>query len=127
MPRQAVEKEITLGGRTLRLVFGLRAVLALQERWGLDTDREVMERFQGIMKASVEQGEQPPLKLGVDMLWAMTRMHHRAEIDWDGCLDLIDGEGIAAVGGVIQSAIQSMMASLQGIEADQGPPASAAA
>ena len=121
-----VEHQIRIGGRTLNLVFGLRAIMALQERWGLEQDREVWDRFNGVI-ADQKAGKNPPIKIAADMFYAATRTHHRAELDWDACLDLMDGEGLKSISPILRACMDSMMSSLKGIEADDDPPGKAAA
>lgn len=93
------DKQITIGGKSLTLRFSARAVMALQDLWGLETEEEVMARL-----------AKPKSKIGdfVDVLWASFRTHH-PELSREEVLEMIDAEGLDGLAASAQEVISAAM------------------
>lgn len=80
--KQSQDISVSIGERPVVLRFGLRAVLALKDKWNLETDEELRLRLQKGNSQDV-----------VDLMWACCLTHQR-DITWDEVLDFLDdGDG----------------------------------
>lgn len=109
------DKQITLGGKSLTLRFSARAVLALQDLWGLESEDEVMARL-----------KTPKSKISdfVDLVWASLRTHH-PEVSREEVLAMVDDSGLD---GLAASAKDLIAASMPppAAASSENPPAAAA-
>lgn len=88
---------VQIGGRALQMKFGLRAILALQAKWGLKNQREV--------QAHIAEN-QTDLDVMIDVVWASLLTHQR-ELTRDDVLDLLDqGDTVDAISS-LQKAIDA--------------------
>lgn len=89
------DRQIKIGGKPYKIVFGYRASLALQDHWGLETDEALFERL---------QKPQQKMRDFRDILWAALRTHH-PEITVEDVTDMLDKEGVAGLAQSVQEAI----------------------
>lgn len=107
------DRPLVIGGQTFTIRFSLRAIMALQDRWGLATEEEVQARL-GNPKDKVRDF--------VDILWASLRTHH-PEITPEQVLDMVDEAGLD---GLAETARAAMTAAAPPTEAARGPQRAAA-
>jgi hypothetical protein len=92
------DRQVTAAGQTFTIRFGLKAILALQEKWGLDDEKQVQERIE-----AAALGDFPAI------LWAAMRTHH-PEMSEDAVLGWLDDAGMEGMGdmaGQLQKAMES--------------------
>jgi hypothetical protein len=91
------DRQITIGGKKLTIIFGFRASLALQDKWGCETDEALFERMSA-----------PKQKMSdfIDILWASCRTHH-PDVTTDELIALIDEAGAEGVAEAVQQAISA--------------------
>lgn len=95
MKSQLQDVQIELGGRSLTLRFSVKATLALKERWGLETDREVQAKM---AKASMSEF--------IDIVWAGLRTHH-PEISHDDVMTFLDDAGADGLTDMVTRALEA--------------------
>lgn len=81
-------------GQPLQLVFSVKALHSLKDRWGLRNESEVIERMQTL-------GEQLDISLIVDILFGLTRSFH-PEVTPDQLLDQLDELGLGDLDGIAE-------------------------
>lgn len=108
------DRQLKIGGRDFTIRFSIRAVMALQDRWGLASEEEVQERLKN-----------PKNKIGdfVDILWASLRTHHPSVTPED-VMDLVDAAGLEDLAKAAQDAIVAAMPPAEA--KPRGPKAAAA-
>lgn len=93
------DRQVQFGSKTLTLRFSLKAVLALQDLWGLSTEEEVHARL---------ASSKNKISDFVDVVWAALRTHH-ADMSRDDVLELADEAGLEglteALGQVMEAAM----------------------
>lgn len=92
------DRQVTAAGKTLTIRFGLRAILALQDRWELDDEKQVEARI----KASSTR-DFPAI------IWAALQTHHRdmSEDDVLTWLDEAGMDGMTGIAGQMEKAMES--------------------
>lgn len=87
--------QITAGGTTYTLRFSLRAMMALKDKWGIETNDELTERLSKV----------GPFDF-TTIMWAALRTHH-PELSEDQVLGIVDDLGVdgveQAVGDVVSA------------------------
>jgi hypothetical protein len=76
------DRQITAAGQTYTIRFGLKAILALQDEWGLEDEKAVEARL-----GAATNRDFPTI------LWAALRTHH-PELTPDAVLGWLDDAGI---------------------------------
>lgn len=92
------DRQITAAGTTLTIRFGLRAILALQDRWELDNEKQVEARI-----AAASTRDFPTI------IWAALQTHHR-DMSEDDVLSWLDDAGLDGMGeitGQMEKAMES--------------------
>lgn len=94
----AIDRQVTLGERTLTLRYGLKAMAAMQDHYGLASLDEVGARMQDTSSMSAEDL--------VAFVYAGTRSHH-PELTAEEVMDLLDAAGLESLGRVIGEAFEA--------------------
>ena len=87
--------DVTIGGRSFRLRYSIKATLALRDKWGLGSDREVQARM-----------SKPTMSDFVDIFWAGLRTHH-PEVTPDDVLTLLDDAGAEGMASAVTQALSA--------------------
>lgn len=94
---RARELQLTLDGGTYSFLFGIRAMEALKERWGLEEDREIQAKLATAGSSQL-----------VDLLWAGLLENHR-ELSRDDVLSLVDRTGLEDLPDQLMGAMEGSM------------------
>lgn len=97
------DRQITAAGQTYTIRFGLKAILALQDAWNLEDEKDVQDR--------VAQGRTKDFHV---ILWAALRTHHQ-ELSQEAVLGWLDDAGM--------DGMTDMASQLQGAMEAAQPPA----
>lgn len=95
MKSQLQDVPIELGGRSLTLRFSIMATVALKERWGLETDREVQAK---LAQASISEF--------IDIVWAGLRRYH-PEISHNDVMIFLDDAGVDGLTDIVTIALEA--------------------
>jgi len=94
---KARELQLTLDGGTYLFLFGIRAMEALKERWGIEEDREVQAKLATAGSSQL-----------VDLLWAGLLENHR-DLSRDDVLSLVDRTGLEDLPDQLMGAMEGSM------------------
>lgn len=100
-------------GESYTLAFSALAMVALKDRWGCKSDRELSERLQTL---EVDFN----LETLVDLLWATMRRHHRDKTP-DDALVIVDRIGFAGIPELTENMGKLLAASFPKAD-ENGPP-----
>jgi hypothetical protein len=89
------DRQISIAGKGYTVRFGLRAILALKDEWGLAGEREVADRMGKVTLDDVHI-----------VFWALLRTHHK-DLTQEDALDLLDQAGIDGIQDILTQAIQA--------------------
>lgn len=92
------DRQITAAGQTYTVRFGLRAILALQDTWQLDDEKQVQAR--------VEKADNRDF---ATIMWAALRTHH-PELTQEEVLGWLDDagmDGMVGMAGQLQGAMEA--------------------
>lgn len=84
---------LTVGDKTYQLRFSVIAMSALQDRWGLDNDKEVV--------AKIQKGN---LKDVVTVLWACMQTHH-PELTEQFVMGMLDDAGATGLTTILNQVV----------------------
>lgn len=94
---KARELQLNLDGGTYLFLFGIRAMEALKERWGIEEDREIQAKLATAGSSQL-----------VDLLWAGLLEHHR-DLSRDDVLSLVDRTGLEDLPEQLMGAMEGSM------------------
>lgn len=92
---QSQDMQVTIDGQTFTLRFGIRALLALKDRWQIETDAGLLAR--------VDKGQLDDM---VTIVWAAALSHHR-DLTRDDILERLDNDGLSNLPGMIKSLVSA--------------------
>lgn len=104
------DRSIKVGDKTYTLRLSVRAMIALQDHYGLKSMTEVGQHLEGL-------GEDVTPQDLVAVLWAALRTHH-PDVDMDCALDILDELGIQAMQEVLGDAFAAASPDKEGDAGD---------
>lgn len=87
------DQTLEFGGKAFTLRFGLKALVALKQRWECADDKALFKRLQAVGLAEA-----------CDLIWAAMRSHH-AEVHHDEVMSMLDELSVTELTKVVSSLV----------------------
>jgi hypothetical protein len=109
--KAAREAQVVIADQTYRVCFSILGIVALRDRWNLESDDQVMIKLEQMGRefGGTAGSAKFDFKLIGDLIWAGLRRYH-PEVTPDQCLVMMDDVGLDGLPSVMQTIFGTLAA-----------------